>query len=248
MYESDWEQYKCKVKKDNIVGIDEAELWEEDLPIKRHKPNKSIQRPIPSQTSIDKLFQDLNPTSTIPEIHIQEEPEKLAINENNTIHDTNNFLLPVEYDSANVTTIDVSSLNLPLHSQDDLVLKEILQIILDVQASQTRMEEHQKLFAEKMNVAVLKLSLTTDKVYTMLKGIQDSSLADSSMHINPNSSITEPLNLFAQKFIFPLNTVSDIDTYKTIGETEGNEEGKNVAKNIVAIFFFEIRSDSLLLD
>ncbi|XP_018377394.1 PREDICTED: uncharacterized protein LOC108770344, partial [Trachymyrmex cornetzi] len=67
MYESDWEQYKCKVKKDNIVGIDEAELWEEEyvnascteseetLPIKRHKPNKSIQRPIPSQTSIDKL-------------------------------------------------------------------------------------------------------------------------------------------------------------------------------------------------
>ncbi|XP_018394258.1 PREDICTED: zinc finger protein 91 [Cyphomyrmex costatus] len=29
-YESDWEQYKCKVKKDNIVGIDEAELWEEE--------------------------------------------------------------------------------------------------------------------------------------------------------------------------------------------------------------------------
>ncbi|XP_011705934.1 PREDICTED: uncharacterized protein LOC105461146 [Wasmannia auropunctata] len=118
------------------------------------------------------------------------------------------------------------------------------------------MEENQKLFEEKINAALLKLSLTTDKMYSMLKGMQDSSLVTGShMHINPSSSSTESINSFVQKFQFPLNTVSDvlsfnkeistnreyrtylIDTYKMIGGVEGNEEGMNVVKNLLAIFF-----------
>lgn len=163
-----------------------------------------------------------------------------------------------QYNSSNATAIDVSCLNLPvINSQDGLILKEILQTISDIQTRQTKMEANQKLFEEKINAALLKLSLTTDKMYSMLKGMQDSSLVTGSshMHINPSSSSTESISSFVQKFQFPLNTVSDvlsfnkeistnreyrtylIDTYKMIGGVEGNEEGKNVVKNLLAIFF-----------
>lgn len=86
------------------------------------------------------------------------------------------------------------------------------------------MDEAQGQIIEKMNAEFLKLTLMTDKVYSMLKTLQEPSLAPTTS-LNMEWSSNAYVNMWAEKFAFPLNSVSDVLGFnKEISNSEEYQE------------------------
>lgn len=103
----------------------------------------------------------------------------------------------------------------------------VLNKILGIEANQTRMEKNQELLIAQLK----KLTLTIDQLYTMLKSLKENRLVDSSI-CHSNNRSDESANKFEEKFVFPLDTVSDILKFNK--EISSNEEYK---KYLVSFYF-----------
>ncbi|RLU15454.1 hypothetical protein DMN91_012448 [Ooceraea biroi] len=126
----------------------------------------------------------------------------------------------------------------------------VFQTLLTIKERQQQIEENQLRMIEMRKSDNSLLKLTLDKIYDMMKNLRDGTIP------KPTTSYEEPNESgFASKFIFPLNIISDVqafnseieknadyknyllDTFKTIGGIEGNEEGKIVARSLLVILF-----------
>ncbi|KAG5890505.1 hypothetical protein JTB14_016383 [Gonioctena quinquepunctata] len=133
----DWQQFRCKVKKNNIICLEEAELWEkqyvnasgtdaeDSLCIKSDSRKEKLEQ-IAEKSSFNKLFDEINSTSQQSELN--ESNTVYAISVGDTIEFNPKINGNIQAELPNKCCCDGSRLKLKLTSDS------IYKIMKDIQA------------------------------------------------------------------------------------------------------------------
>ncbi|KAG5866773.1 hypothetical protein JTB14_015881 [Gonioctena quinquepunctata] len=239
----DWQQFRCKVKKTNIIGLEEAELWEEQyvnasgtdaedsLCIKTDSRKEKLEQ-IAKKSSFNKLFDEINSTSQQSELN--ESNTVYAISVEDTIEFNPKINGNIQAELPNKCCCDGSR-------------------FIEVHEEIKKNTERQERMLERFNAEFLQLKLTSDSIYKIMKDIQ-AHLGSAANKIDQVKTNVETV-AFSERFLFPLNSQSAIlefnnelvnnDDYKTylvknthpLSGSDGSEDGKNCARKLLSILF-----------